>query len=591
MDNSQKIVEAAGAVLSQKNTSTIKSAWQALTEILLASGSLSFSDIPKELISAQSVYDAQKKHISAGGRLSEVVTAEAWHQTLRTVMDCFQSMFCGIVCYSDADDDEAEDLTEKKTQVSELISDFLTVIQDLSKNPPKSNLPPGYNPEMSRVYASDRQRTPDKEIVVEPESIPLPNAVPPPTPETLPAPQPETKPPPVSGLERLFQELEEEPRLVEVQAADQALSFPLLEDDGTLTLQIEAKARLDVSATNERVVEGILFKIDRPSEAIPSVGPGLPLYIPRSVALEALACLDFTRPKPIDAHDTLSKHASTEIVGAMTSARIDGDDFWVAGVLWDYNQPHKVEAISASQDHLGMSVNATAEGHPAEVNGRSVWQIDRLRILGANILFSEKATFKKTRTNVLASSESGALIPVLASADDFELENLTPDIPKTMDTSAIAAQIRELSESVASMHSEVKNRLNTLEPTVKELSAQMGEIQAAAREAKNQELQAASMQAEQQKQAQLLQSMTQLFEEKLASLAPRTGPKYPSRVLPLAASGAAPASGATAVQLELASLSGQIMAMEQNPNTDPAKMFELMDRRKTLEGQIGQARE
>jgi hypothetical protein len=275
----------------------------------------------------------------------------------------------------------------------------------------------------------------------------------------------------------------------------------------------------------------------------------------------------------------------------MTSARIDDDDFWVTGVLWDYNQPDKVEAISAAQDHLGMSVNATAEGHPAEVDGRSVWQIDRLRILGANILFSEKATFKKTRTNVLASSESGDLIPILASADDFELENLTFDTSETMDTSAIASQIRELSESVASMHSEVRNRLNTLEPTVRELASQMSDIQAAARETKNQELQAASMQIEQQKQAQLLQSMTQVIEERLATLSPRTSPRYPSRPLPLAASGVAPMSGTTIVQLELASLNGQIMEMEKNPYAESAKLFELIDRRKTLESQVGQVRE
>lgn len=578
MDTSS--IEAVGAVLSQKNTSTVKNAWQALTDLLLASGNLSFSDIPKELISAQSVYDAQKKDISAAGTLSEMVTVQTWHQSLRTVMEYFQSMFYDVVC---------SDRPEKDARIAELTSDFLAIVRDLAKNPPRMTQ------DGQKIYAGDRQEdttnseAPTVEQLTQAATELEPAIEPEPAIEKPPEPEPESEM--VSDLERLLQESLALEAPTAVQAASQVLSFSALEEDGPLVLQIEAKARIELSATNERAVEGILFKIDRPSEAIPSVGPGLPLYIPRSVAAEALACLDFTRPKPIDAHDSLSKHASTEIVGAMTSARIDGDDFWVAGVLWDYNQPHKVEAISASQDHLGMSVNATAEGHPAEVNGRSVWQIDRLRILGANILFSEKATFKKTRTNVLASSESGDLIPVLASADDFELENPTTDIPETMDTSAIAAQIRELSESVASMHSEVKNRLNTLEPTVKELSAQMGEIQAAAREAKNQELQAAAVQAEQQKQAQLLQSMTQVFEEKLASLTPRTGPKYPSRVLPLAASGAAPASGVTAVQLELASLNGQIMAMDQNPYSDTAKVLELMDRRKTLEAQIGQARE
>lgn len=559
MDNSQ--IEAVGAVLSQKNTSQIKQAWIALTELLVASGNLAYSDLPKELISAQSVYDARKKEISAAGRLAEVVNLDTWHQTLRNLADHFCGMFSSAV-YSEAH--------KKDELVSELTSDFLAVIQTLAKNAP--------NPESrflgNRLYASADQKAEPEPVQVAPEA------------------QTEQKlePEPVSSLEKLFQQsiAQEEA----IQAAEEQLILPLLQEEGTVTLQIEAKARFDTSATNERVVEGILFKIDSPSEAIPNVGPGLPLYIPRSVALEALAGLDLTRPKPLDAHNSLSQHASTEIVGAMTSARIDGNDFWVTGVLWDYNQPQKVEAISASQDHLGMSVNATAEGHPTEINGRSVWQIDRLRILGANILFAEKATFKQTRTSVMASSESGELIPVLASASESDPEeNNTPENSETMDTQAIVDQIRELSSSVSNMHTEVKNRLNTLEPTVQQLAAQMSEIQAAAQDAKNQELQAAQAENKQQEQAQLLQSLTSLIEEKLAAITPATrgALKYPSKVLPLAASGTPVASGATAIQLELAAIGGEIRAIEQNPHMECSKWFELIDKRKSLEHQLGQS--
>ncbi|MEG3878839.1 hypothetical protein QT972_15780 [Microcoleus sp. herbarium7] len=562
MDNSQ--IEAVGAVLSQKNTSQIKQAWIALTELLVASGNLAYSDLPKELISAQSVYDARKKEISAAGRLAEVVNLDTWHQTLRNLADHFCGMFSSAV-YSEAG--------KKDELVSELTSDFLAVIQTLAKNAP--------NPESrflgNRLYASaDQNAEPVVQVAPEVQT------------------EQKLEPEPVSALEKLFQQsiAQEEA----IQAAEEQLILPLLQEEGTVTLQIEAKARFDTSATNERVVEGILFKIDSPSEAIPNVGPGLPLYIPRSVALEALAGLDLTRPKPLDAHNSLSQHASTEIVGAMTSARIDGNDFWVTGVLWDYNQPEKVEAISASQDNLGMSVNATAEGHPTEINGRSVWQIDRLRILGANILFAEKATFKQTRTSVMASSEFGELIPVLASASESDLEsdleeNPTPENSETMDTQAIVDQIRELSSSVSNMHTEVKNRLNTLEPTVQQLAAQMSEIQAAAQEAKNQELQAAQAENKQQEQAQLLQSLTSLIEEKLAAIAPATrgALKYPSKVLPLAASGTPVASGATAIQLELAAIGGEIRAIEQNPHMECSKWFELIDKRKSLEYQLGQS--
>ena len=563
MDTSQ--IEAVGAVLSQKNTSQIKQAWIALTELLVASGSLAYSDLPKELISAQSVYEAHKKDISAAGTLSEVVTFDSWQQTLRMLTDHFGMMFCRIVCDLDEDESEekAESASEEKKErddaLSKLISDFIAIAEDLATRAPKTS-PRIREVRQDSIYASSKATS---EVSPSPDSI---------------------------SLEQLLDvSIAQEEN---IQAAEEQLVIPLLQEEGTVTLQIEAKARFDTSATNERVVEGILFKIDTPSEAIPNVGPGLPLYIPRRVALEALAGLDLARPKPLDAHNSLSQHASTEIVGAMTSARIDGNDFWVTGVLWDYNQPQKVEAISASQDHLGMSVNATAEGHPTEIDGRSVWQIDRLRILGANILFAEKATFKKTRTTVMASSESDKLIPVLASASEFDPEeNSTSENSETMDTQAIVDQIRELSSSVSSMHAEVKDRLNTLEPTVQQLAVQMSEIQATAQEAKNQELQAAQMENKQQEQAQLLQSLTSLIEEKLATIAPanRGALKYPSKVLPLAASGTPVAGGATVIQLELAAIGGEIRAIEQNPHMECSKWFELIDKRKSLEYQLSQS--
>jgi hypothetical protein len=561
-------IEAVGAPLSQKNREYLKQSWRDLTTVLVDTGNLSFSDLPKELVSAQSVYDAQKKEIAAAGRLTTMVSMEAWQQKLRLVTEYFNSMFYGAVTTQD---------DNKAARVTELLSEFQSIIRDLAANPP--NFRDAHEDSRNQIYASDRQTIkPQSELQSKPEPVLDPVVV-----EA--EPEIAAEPEPIASLDQLFDEsiaLEEQL----VQASEETIQ--LLEQEGTVTLQIEARARFDTSATNERVVEGILFKIDSPSEAIPNVGPGLPLYIPRAVALEALACLDFSRPKPLDAHNSLSQHASTEIVGAMTSARVDGNDFWVSGVLWDHNQPHKVEAISASQDHLGMSVNATAEGHPTEIDGRSVWQIDRLRILGANILFAEKATFKKTRTNVMAGAEAVISIPVLASANESEIENLTPDSSESMDIQAVATQITQLSESVAAMHNEVKNRLNALEPTVQQLSAQMNEIQAAAQEAKNQELQAAEMQQEQQKQAQLLQSLTQVIEEKMATITPPTkgNLKYPSKPLPLAASGVPATSGAGVIQLQLAELTGEIRAVEQNPYADTTRWIELVDRKKALEQQL-----
>lgn len=179
--------------------------------------------------------------------------------------------------------------------------------------------------------------------------------------------------------------------------------------------QIQAYATPE--GTNNRTFEGTLFRIDEPSEGIPSVGPNLPLYVPRSVAEAALRDVSGL---PLDAHSSLSQHSNPDIVGVMMAARIVDNDFRVKGYLFDWNVPDKVEAITASRDDLGMSMNATAVGHETEVNGIKVFWIDSLTLKGGNILYAERATYKKTR--VFSASEPdrqpGEQSPIAASQQD-----------------------------------------------------------------------------------------------------------------------------------------------------------------------------
>ncbi|NJR24863.1 MAG: hypothetical protein HC786_23235 [Richelia sp. CSU_2_1] len=495
-------VEAAGASLSQKNASQIKQAWIALTELLVASGNLSFSDLPKELITPQSLYDSQRSEIEAA-ELQECVDRDAWHSKLNILLDRFRYLF-SVATERGADSPEAA--------VSDLLSEFSKIALRMAREVPDKNYP---HLQMSESGGDEEE---------------------------------------------------------------------LRASDASIFLHIEARAAFDPSATNEKIVEGILFQVDRPSEAIPNVGPGLPLLIPREVALEALSCLSFDRPKPLDAHDTFSQHASTEIVGAMTGARIDGDDFWVTGVLWDYNQPEKVESISSSQDSLGMSVNAAAEGRPAEIDGRMVWQVDRLRILGANILLSEKATFKKTKTSVLASgADLGIEIPLAASGEQTDNQSNTGE--QSMDLSVILSQIEKLNASVSKMHDETQSRLAVLEPVVQSLTLQMNAIQAEAKDKEERDLQAAAQQAKQEEESRLVAAMTSAFEKQLAASAPQGSLRYPKRTLPLAASGAPPAT-ANSIQLELAEITGELRALEQNPHAENSRLFELQDRKLFLQGQL-----
>ncbi len=159
------------------------------------------------------------------------------------------------------------------------------------------------------------------------------------------------------------------------------------------------------SHSNKHPFSGVLFDVDKASEAIPAKGPDLPLFIPATVALKAAAeisCL------PIDAHDSLSQHADNEIVGTIESACVSNGQFIVHGYLWPFNQQKKVASILASQKTLGMSMNARAEGYPVNKNGSDYFEVTNLKILGANILHAHSATYQKT--SIVASSKDHDLM-------------------------------------------------------------------------------------------------------------------------------------------------------------------------------------
>lgn len=153
-------------------------------------------------------------------------------------------------------------------------------------------------------------------------------------------------------------------------------------------------AATNPSSPNRHPIQGVLFRVDEASEASPSVGPGLPLYIPKEVAEVALRDVSGL---PFDAHDNLSEHANTEVTGVIQSGHVVGNDAVVQGCLWPWNRKDKVATILAQKEKLGMSMNAAAAGHEEVIDGRKVYWIDRLVLLGANILYSERATYQKTR--------------------------------------------------------------------------------------------------------------------------------------------------------------------------------------------------
>ena len=212
------------------------------------------------------------------------------------------------------------------------------------------------------------------------------------------------------------------------------------EDLGTIAMPFMLSLELGSGGDNRRPLRGVLFPVDAVSEAIPAVGPGLPLYVPESVAVEALAQVPLL---PLDAADELDRHAKNEIVGVMSCGHIQsnsagGRDFVVDGMLWGWSQPGKVATIAANKKILGMSMNANAMGRVGEIDGQKVYILSKLQLLGANILQSSKATFKTTNliaaqsaTESILDEEKYSLADYIASIEAINVEAL--ELPSESD--------------------------------------------------------------------------------------------------------------------------------------------------------------
>ena len=350
---------------------------------------------------------------------------------------------------------------------------------------------------------------------------------------------------------------------------------------------------------NRHPISGVLFRIDEISEGIPAVGPGLPLYIPYEVAASTL---NKVAGLPLDAHDSLSQHANEEITGVIQSAHIggtDGKDYNIDAYLWPWSKSAKVQAIRNNSDRLGMSMNAFGRGREAEIDGRKVFKLSSLNLLGANILFSDKATYQKTK--IAASSGNGAeeegennlrevLIEIAAGKYDYEDPEaiLEESQSSEIDTVEINAQAGEqnimdeqkILDSIAALG-------KTVETIVSELSARIDPIEKAHQETVS--AIAASKQEEQQRQsASSLEQMISAAVQK--AINPSGSPVR--RTIPLSASIFTETSvdtGTGTIQLQLAALDGELSAYESLPpgsNQANLKIIELKEKKRQLQYQL-----
>lgn len=396
----------------------------------------------------------------------------------------------------------------------------------------------------------------------------------------------------------------------------------------------------DPAELNRRPMSGMLFPIDTPSEAIPAVGPGLPLLIPREVALSLVGRV---QGLPLDADDSLTKHANKQIVGVINCASIEGDEFRVEGSLFDWSQPELVSRISANKRDLGMSMNAMAKGRTCEVNGRKVFRVDSLELMGANILRRSKATFTGTNLISAASKDAeddelflennpendfsspdfdtivGQLDELLVDpdSDPIEAEQLTfedpdsdADIISDLETQIEDVDTPELDTEIQLSQNNPMTDLEQIRAEIAAFAAAMNDTMAQTVQAVGvladdyqQRQQQAEIQAAQQQQQDALYAAESISELTIAKLRemglvgqmpqvtqaaadPYTVPAR--RTMAISAAAAAPAAPeANPLLLQLAGINGQLDVLDRHPGTGE-EMASLIQQAQAIRSQIAQ---
>jgi|GEM_PF-2075968 hypothetical protein len=488
-------IQSAGRVLSQKNTERMKSLFKEVGSILVDSKVTSLDDLRGFLGDIEKIGERLEERIEdlggeanpdeiAAGKVGETLRSNAWQSSMSSAMETFRSRFMGlfrmtegqIERYYGSEKDRGaiaqEILNDFNDFLGKQIDDFPGFDEALLMSPPC--YPGMYDP----MYASAKETT-----------------------------EPATEP----ATEEIVQ-AQGQPEELELEFTCQVHE-----------IEAAAVVKSPRSMPNCLPIEGVLFIIDEPSECAPSKGSDLPLYVPRHVAEVAAEAINAAGGLPLDADDSLSCHANNHIVGIMTSAQIDGNQFLVKGHLFPWSQGEKVQLITANQNILGMSMNAQAMTRPAIVGGARVSHIDSLEILGANILYADRATYQKTQTRIAASRQVKEEVETETTPDSsLEVAASSTFIQElTMDPAQIEKYFQQMNGTLSGLADDNKRYIKgqeELQAQVVELATAVGEIQAERREVQAQRQTAQTEEQRKQERSELVQAMAEVIKSDRSTL-------------------------------------------------------------------------
>ena len=212
---------------------------------------------------------------------------------------------------------------------------------------------------------------------------------------------------------------------------------------------------------NRLPFEGVLTRVDEPSDRAPSGAQGHRVLMPRACAEAALPSLI---GMGVGIDGSLEGHNPQHKIGVITEAWLSGQDLRVRGVLYTRDFPEEIAQIRAlaRQGLMGMSFELAAV--EIERPDAAIWRLLRCTFTGAAILKRAHAAY---RTTALAAQgrETGE------SMDEETMDGETStEVVETVMTVTLAANAADVATVQANM--------DTLMQTMQQMGGQLEGYQA-----------------------------------------------------------------------------------------------------------------
>jgi hypothetical protein len=169
-------------------------------------------------------------------------------------------------------------------------------------------------------------------------------------------------------------------------------AMKLMDVQVVFTLENIFSIEKTIELENNTSFEKLVFKIDKPFEMFALQGCTTFLVVCKDVAIQAMKSVNTAKGGglPLDADDSFSNYPdknSADILGLITSAKIESSDFFVKGHLFPWSPKNKAGDI-INPNNLGIFLNGKVLGNIVEINESKVLQVSSLEFLGGNLFLT-----------------------------------------------------------------------------------------------------------------------------------------------------------------------------------------------------------